>query len=425
MNIHPSSQHLHQYNLHGGHLVAQQQQLTAFGFDPNTCRGLYIGNLDPKVTDALLYEIFSSVGAVEGCKVIKDKNGQSSGYGFVDYYDHATADRALQHLNGRRIYSLEIKVNWAHAGSQGEDTSNHFHIFVGDLGPEIDDKALFKAFSAFGSCSDARVMWDQNTQRSRGYGFVAFRRREDAERALSEMNGEWLGNRAIRCNWANQKVTSSSSDLSHNNDYESVVAASPPDNTTVYIGNLAPDVTESLLHSIFHEYGDIDEVRMQKDKGYAFIKYKRHEEAARAISCFHGRVIGPKAVKCAWGKERTNSTGTTPTAGQIPVYPVPPQMLAPTPLVSPTVVSQNASGSSGANGNTAPVPSPYTQYPLVPAYNMYNPQLYNSPQQYYNPHMNPQAPSAIPPNSMYGQIGYQYPQPYFPYDYSGQVLPNS
>jgi len=293
------------------------------------------------------------------------------------------------------------------------------------LGPDIDDKALFKAFSVFGSCSDARVMWDQNTQRSRGYGFVAFRYREDAERALSEMNGEWLGNRAIRCNWANQKVTSTSNDT-NNNDFESVLASSSSCNTTVYIGNLTPDVTETLLHSFFDDYGEIDEVRMQKEKGYAFIKYKSHDDAARAIAAVHGRFIGARAVKCAWGKERTN-TGTvvTPTASSIPVYPIRPPVsggVAPGP-----VVGQVGAGSASGSSPVTPVPpygtSPYAPYPMV-AYDMYNnPQVYNS-QQYY-PHMTPQANPAVPPNGMYGQtISYQYPQPYFPYDFPGQGLSN-
>jgi RNA recognition motif-containing protein len=48
-------------------------------------------------------------------------------------------------------------------------------------------------------------MWDTATNRSRGYGFVAFKRKDDAQRALTEMNGELLGSRPIRCNWANQK----------------------------------------------------------------------------------------------------------------------------------------------------------------------------------------------------------------------------
>ncbi len=56
-----------------------------------------------------------------------------------------------------------------------EDTLGHYHVFVGDLGPEVNDEALGKAFGAFGTLSEARVMWDMNSGKSRGYGFLAFR----------------------------------------------------------------------------------------------------------------------------------------------------------------------------------------------------------------------------------------------------------
>lgn len=48
-------------------------------------------------------------------------------------------------------------------------------------------------------------MWDQISGKSRGFGFVVFKEKADAEKALAGMNGQWLGSRAIRCNWANQK----------------------------------------------------------------------------------------------------------------------------------------------------------------------------------------------------------------------------
>ena len=50
-------------------------------------------------------------------------------------------------------------------------------------------------------------MWDPVSGKSRGFGFVAFRDKTDAEQAIATMNGEWLGSRAIRCNWATQKGT--------------------------------------------------------------------------------------------------------------------------------------------------------------------------------------------------------------------------
>ena len=66
-------------------------------------------------------------------------------------------------------------MNWAFQKDQREDTTAHFHIFVGDLSSEVTDRALFEAFQSCGGCSDARVMWDHSTGRSKGYGFVSFR----------------------------------------------------------------------------------------------------------------------------------------------------------------------------------------------------------------------------------------------------------
>lgn len=112
----------------------------------------------------------------------------------------------MQTLNGRKIFDMEIRCNWAYQNqSAKEDLTNHCHLFVGDLSSEVNDEVLQKAFMAFGSLSDARVMWDMNSGKSRGYGFLAFRDKTDAEQAIATMNGEWLGSRAIRVNYANQK----------------------------------------------------------------------------------------------------------------------------------------------------------------------------------------------------------------------------
>jgi nucleolysin TIA-1/TIAR len=159
----------------------------------------------------VLTEIFAVAGPVAQAKIIPDRNFQHAGlnYGFVEYSDIRAAEQALQTLNGRKIFDTEIRVNWAYqnmgtgvvsasttglpsaapgstpagmAGNAGpvmtgmkEDTHNHFHVFVGDLSPEVNDEALTKAFSAFPTMSEARVMWDMNSGKSRGYGFLAFR----------------------------------------------------------------------------------------------------------------------------------------------------------------------------------------------------------------------------------------------------------
>jgi nucleolysin TIA-1/TIAR len=159
--------------------------------------------------------------------------------------------------------------------------STHYHVFVGDLSPEVNDEVLAKAFAAFGSLSDARVMWDMNSGKSRGYGFLAFRDKTDAEQAIATMNGEWLGSRAIRVNWANQKNQGMAANsgaviapgmgggamnrggFGGATNYEAVVQQAPAYNTTVYTGNLVPYCTQADLIPLFQGFGYIVEIRMQ------------------------------------------------------------------------------------------------------------------------------------------------------------------
>ncbi|KAG8907755.1 hypothetical protein FRB99_002254 [Tulasnella sp. 403] len=316
---------------------------------------LYVGNLSPRVTEYMLTEIFAVAGPVSSVKIIPDRNYQHGGlhYGFVEYMDMRSAETALQTLNGRKIFDTEIRVNWAYQGSQNkEDTSGHFHVFVGDLSPEVNDAVLQKAFSAFPSLSDARVMWDMGSGKSRGYGFLSFRDKTDAEQAIATMNGEWLGSRAIRVNWANQKtqggtgggMTSAPAGVMRPGaygggapvpmnfqggplSYEAVVQQTSPYNTTVYVGNLVPYCTQADLIPLFQSIGYVSEIRMQPDRGFAFVKLDTHENAAMAIVQLQGQVVHGRPIKCSWGKDRASEgaqPGTPATATAMGYGSVPP-----------------------------------------------------------------------------------------------------
>ncbi|KAG0476436.1 hypothetical protein HPP92_013277 [Vanilla planifolia] len=289
-------------------------------FDSSTCRSVYVGNVHAQVTEALLQEVFQSVGPVEGCKLIRK---EKSSFGFIDYFDRRSAAIAIITLNGRQLFGQPIKVNWAYASTQREDTSGHFNIFVGDLSPDVTDAALYACFSVYPSLSDARVMWDQKTGRSRGFGFVSFRNQQDAQSAINDLSGRWLSNRQIRCNWATkgagigeEKQFSDSKSVvelatgSTEDNKDGAKDDSPENNlqyTTVYVGNLAPEVTQVDLHRLFHTLGagQIDEVRIQRDKGFGFVRYSKHPEAASAIHTGNGRILGGKPIKCSWGSKPT------------------------------------------------------------------------------------------------------------------------
>lgn len=87
-----------------------------------------------------------------------------------------------------------------------EDRGPEYSIFVGDLGPEVNEYVLVSLFQArFPSCKSAKIMTDAMSGQSRGYGFVRFSDENDQQRALVEMQGVYCGNRPMRISTATPK----------------------------------------------------------------------------------------------------------------------------------------------------------------------------------------------------------------------------
>ncbi|PIO77761.1 hypothetical protein TELCIR_00102 [Teladorsagia circumcincta] len=196
--------------------------------------------------------------------------------------------------------AAEIKTALANAPQEPKiDTSKHFHVFVGDLSPEIDNRSLKEAFAVHGEVSEAKVIRDSQTQKSKGYGFVSYPLKENAEKAISSMNGHWLGRRAIRTNWATRRPADEAREKL---TFEQVFNSTKPDNTSVYVGNVNPNTTENDLREPFSVHGEITEVRLFKAQGYAFVRYERKECATNAIMDMNGKEIGGNTIRCSWGR---------------------------------------------------------------------------------------------------------------------------
>lgn len=75
---------------------------------------IYVGNLDFKVDEQELEELFSAFGTVSSAKIITDKySGRSKGFGFVEMDDKAEAQAAIDELNGSSNHDRNITVNEA------------------------------------------------------------------------------------------------------------------------------------------------------------------------------------------------------------------------------------------------------------------------------------------------------------------------
>lgn len=196
---------------------------------------------------------------------------------------------------------------------------------MGDLSPEIETETLREAFAPFGEISNCRIVRDPHTMKSKGYAFVSFVKKAEAENAIQAMNGQWIGSRSIRTNWSTRKLppprepskgggqgggmgggpgNGSGVKGSQRHTFEEVYNQSSPTNTTVYCGGFPPNViSDDLMHKHFVQFGPIQDVRVFKDKGFSFIKFVTKEAAAHAIEHTHNSEVHGNLVKCFWGKE--------------------------------------------------------------------------------------------------------------------------
>ena len=78
-------------------------------------------------------------------------------------------------------------------------------LFVGGLSWNTTDDGLRDAFAAFGEVTDAKVITDRETGRSRGFGFVTFSEPGDADTAVEQMNGTLLDGRTVNVNEARER----------------------------------------------------------------------------------------------------------------------------------------------------------------------------------------------------------------------------
>ena len=151
---------------------------------------IYVGNLDEKVTEELLWEFMLQAGPVVNVHMPKDKvTGQIVGYGFVEFRSEEDAEYAMKIMNMIKLFGKSIKVNKASADKRQIDVGAN--IFVGNLDVnEVDEKLLYDTFSAFGGITQTpKIMRDVDTGASKGYGFVSF---DSFEASRGPVLASWL-----------------------------------------------------------------------------------------------------------------------------------------------------------------------------------------------------------------------------------------
>uniref|UniRef100_A0A3P9Q897 Polyadenylate-binding protein n=1 Tax=Poecilia reticulata TaxID=8081 RepID=A0A3P9Q897_POERE len=249
---------------------------------------LYVGDLHPDVTEAMLYEKFSPAGPILSIRVCRDMiTRRSLGYAYVNFQQPADAERALDTMNFDVIKGRPLRIMWSQRDPSLRK-SGVGNIFIKNLDKSIDNKALYDTFSAFGNILSCKVVCDENG--SKGYGFVHFETHEAAERAIEKMNGMLLNDRKVFVGRFKSRK-----------EREAELGARAREFTNVYIKNFGEDMDDEKLKELFSKYGPALSIRVMTDesgksKGFGFVSFERHEDAQKAVDDMNGKELNGRQV---------------------------------------------------------------------------------------------------------------------------------
>ncbi|XP_022136525.1 UBP1-associated protein 2B-like isoform X1 [Momordica charantia] len=183
----------------------------------------------------------------------------------------------------------------------------HRKIFVHGLGWDTTRETLTSVFESFGEIEDCNVVMDKNTGKAKGYGFILFKSRQGATKALKEPRKK-INNRMTSCQLA------------------SLGSVPPPQSQEVgprkiYVANVQHNVDAERLRAFFAKFGELEmgpigfDQETGKSRGYAIFIYKTNEGAKKVLEEPYKMFEGNK-LHCQRASEGKNKNQNSTQAAQ-------------------------------------------------------------------------------------------------------------
>lgn len=187
--------------------------------DKTKFTNVFVKNLADSTTKEELEGVFGKYGTITSAVVMTDENGKSRCFGFINFENPEDAARAVEELNGKKFNDqewyvgraqkksereMELKAKFDQSAKEAADKLQGLNLYLKNLDDSVTDDQLKELFSEYGTITSCKIMRDQNGI-SKGSGFVAFSTTEEADRALSAMNGKMVSGKPLYVALAQRK----------------------------------------------------------------------------------------------------------------------------------------------------------------------------------------------------------------------------
>jgi len=274
----------------------------------NNEANLFVKGISQNANPRDIYELFAKYGEIISCKICEDEDGNLLGYGYINYYNLESAEKAILNLNKNKFMDSELEVeHFKKMNERFKAPSENKSIYIKNIPSSVKTiDELKKVFSKFGKISWGEIYQDNS---ERPYAILDFETVEGANKAKEEMSDkklnpsdetglyvDFLQKRSERKRMLTTKIGDINNKL--NQEFK---------NCNLYVKNLPYDLTEEKMKEIFSKSGEVKSVKISKfllvtkvkDKfeeyltshGYGFVCYTSEEGAKKAIEDFNGKYL--------------------------------------------------------------------------------------------------------------------------------------
>jgi len=241
----------------------------------------FIKNLDSGIDSLALEEVFSAFGNIVSCKVQTNDDGESLGYGFVQFETDEIAKKAIESMNSKCLNEKKIFIGpfIPRKLRQPVNSASVFtNLYVKELPADTTEESFQALFAPFGTITSLKLMPNDG----RPFGFVNFQDHDMAVKAVEEMDGKDLGKTLYVARAQSKRERQ---DLLAKRREE---MRKKTKDCNLYVKGFGTNIDEKVLKEAFSAYGTITSAKVMREanntsKGFGFVCFSTKEEAAEAL----------------------------------------------------------------------------------------------------------------------------------------------
>ncbi|KAI1417981.1 splicing factor, CC1-like protein [Hypoxylon sp. FL1857] len=190
-----------------------------------------------------------------------------------------------------------------------EDERDRRTVFVQQLAARLRTKELKEFFEKVGPVTEAQIVKDRISGRSKGVGYVEFKNEESVTAALQLTGQKLLGIPVI------VQLTEAEKNRQVRNTEGSGSHANSIPFHRLYVGNIHFSITEQDLQNVFEPFGELEFVQLQKDdtgrsRGYGFVQFREADQAREALEKMNGFDLAGRPIRVGLGNDKFTPEST-------------------------------------------------------------------------------------------------------------------